>query len=151
MKRAMRVFMVVASTLACIGLIQPAQAAQKAAKQKAQDDVAKVVIQVSDNDPAKWNLALNNAKNVQEDLGKDKVKIEIVAYGPGLGMLKLDSAVAQRVSDATVDGVSLIACENTMRKQKLTQNDMLPGIGFVKSGVPELMQRQKEGYAYIRP
>ena len=41
-----------------------------------------VVIQVSDNDPAKWALALNNAKNVQTDLGKDKVDIEIVAYGP---------------------------------------------------------------------
>ncbi len=151
MKRALRVLMVVASTLACVGLVQPVEAAQKAAKPKAQDDMAKVVIQVSDNDPGKWNLALNNAKNVQEDYGKDKVKIEIVAYGPGLGMLKLDSAVAGRVSEASADGIAMVACENTMRKQKLSQADMLPGIGFVKSGVPELMQKQKEGYAYIRP
>ena len=43
----------------------------------------RVVFQVSDNDPAKWNLALNNARNVQADLGKDEVEIEIVAYGPG--------------------------------------------------------------------
>ncbi|MEO6146935.1 MAG: hypothetical protein ABIP04_07620, partial [Sulfuriferula sp.] len=50
----------------------------------------KVVIQVSDNDPKKWNLALNNAENVQEDIGKNKVDIEIVAYGPGLPILKLD-------------------------------------------------------------
>ena len=41
------------------------------------------VIQVSDNDPAKWNLALNNAKNVQAELGKDNADVEIVAYGPG--------------------------------------------------------------------
>ena len=47
----------------------------------------KVVFQVSDNDPAKWNLALNNARNIQQDLGKDNVAIEIVAYGPGLAML----------------------------------------------------------------
>lgn len=150
MKRALRVFMVVASTLACVGLVQPAVAAQKS-KQKPQEDVAKVILQVSDSDPAKWNLALNNAKNVQEDLGKDKVKIEIVAYGPGLGMLKLDSAVAPRVAEATADGVAIVACENTMRKQKLTQADMLPNIGFAKAGVVELMQKQKEGYAYIRP
>ncbi len=39
----------------------------------------RVVFQVSDNDPAKWNLALNNARNVQQDLGKDNVQIEIVA------------------------------------------------------------------------
>ena len=37
------------------------------------------VIQVSDNDPAKWNLALNNAQNMQQALGKDKIQIEIVA------------------------------------------------------------------------
>ena len=54
----------------------------------------KVLFQVSDNDPAKWNLALNNARNVQADLGKDKVQIEIVAYGPGLNMLKAESKVA---------------------------------------------------------
>ena len=51
----------------------------------------RVVFQVSDNDPAKWNLALNNARNVQQDLGKDNVQIEIVAYGPGLNMLKAES------------------------------------------------------------
>jgi len=39
----------------------------------------RVVFQVSDNDPVRWNLALNNARNVQTDLGKDEVEIEIVA------------------------------------------------------------------------
>jgi intracellular sulfur oxidation DsrE/DsrF family protein len=43
------------------------------------------------------NLALNNAKNVQKDL--KGAKIEIVAYGPGIGMLKADSEVANRVSE----------------------------------------------------
>jgi len=63
----------------------------------------RVVIQVSDNDPAKWSLALNNAKNVQQDLGKDKVQIEIVAYGPGLGMLKAESKVADRLAGAQIE------------------------------------------------
>ena len=38
----------------------------------------KLVIQISDNDPAKWNLALNNAKNVLDDVGAANVDIEIV-------------------------------------------------------------------------
>jgi hypothetical protein len=41
-----------------------------------------VVIQVSDNDLERSTLALNNAKNLQTDLGKNNVTIEIVAYGP---------------------------------------------------------------------
>ncbi|MEK6663312.1 MAG: DsrE family protein [Pseudomonadota bacterium] len=111
----------------------------------------KVVIQVSDADPKKWALALNNAANVQEDLGRENVEVEIVAYGPGLGMLKLESEVGDRVKSALDEGVKVVACENTMRKQKLSQGDMLPNLGYAKAGVVELMSKQAEGYAYIRP
>jgi intracellular sulfur oxidation DsrE/DsrF family protein len=111
----------------------------------------KVVIQVSDADPAKWNLALNNARNVQQDLGKDKVDVEIVAYGPGLGMLKADSKVAARLAQALDSNIGLMACENTMRNTKVKREDMYGGISFVDAGVVHLMKRQREGWSYIRP
>jgi intracellular sulfur oxidation DsrE/DsrF family protein len=90
-------------------------------------------------------------RNVQQDLGKDNVTIEVVAYGPGIGMLKLESVVGPRVADALASGVAVVACENTMKNQKLSRDDMLSKIGYVDAGVVELMKRQKEGYAYIRP
>jgi uncharacterized protein len=111
----------------------------------------KVVFQVSDNDPAKWNLALNNARNVQADLGKDKVEIEIVAYGPGLAMLKAESKVAARLAEALDNEVALLACENTMTNTKVTKADMYGGISYVLAGVTHIMKRQREGWAYIRP
>ena len=111
----------------------------------------KVVMQVSDAEPAKWNLALNNARNVQADLGAANVAIEIVAYGPGLAMLKADSIVANRVAEAMAAGVKVVACENTMTNQKVVKEDMLGGIGYVKAGVVEIMQRQQQGWAYLRP
>ncbi len=111
----------------------------------------KVVFQVSDNDPAKWNLALNNARNVQADLGRGNVQIEIVAYGPGLAMLKMESPVSARLAQALDGGVGLLACENTMQNSKTTKSDMYGGIGYVQAGVTHIMQRQKEGWAYIRP
>ena len=112
---------------------------------------SKVVIQVSDGDQAKWNLALNNARNIQADLGAANVDIEIVAYGPGIGMLKLDSPVANRVDEANAAGVKVLACENTMKGQKLVRSDMLGTVGYVNAGVVEIMQRQQQGWAYIRP
>jgi len=111
----------------------------------------RLVIQVSDNDPAKWTLALNNARNVQQDLGKDNVQIEIVAYGPGLGMLKAESKVADRLAAALDTNVGLIACENTMTTTHVSRNDMYAGIAYVKAGVTHIMKRQQEGWAYIRP
>ena len=79
--------------------------------------------------------------------GADKVAVEIVAYGPGIGMLKMDSVVGARIAEAMAAGTAVVACENTMRAQKLTRDDMLSKIGYVPAGVVELMQRQKEGYA----
>lgn len=111
----------------------------------------KVVFQVSDADPAKWALTLNNVRNVQQELGVDKVAIEIVAYGPGIGILKADSPLANRVAEALGQRVEVVACENTMTAQKLTKADMLPNIGYVKSGVVELMRKQQQNYSYIRP
>ena len=111
----------------------------------------RVVMQVSDGDPAKWNLALNNARNLQTDLGRDHVEIEIVAYGPGIGMLRRESPVSSRIDEALTAGVHVVACENTMTGQKLTKPDMLPGIGYVRAGVVEIMQKQQQGYAYLRP
>jgi uncharacterized protein len=110
-----------------------------------------IVIQVSDNDPAKWNLALNNAKNLQDDVGAANVEIEIVAYGPGIGMLKLESPAGSRIADAAKAGIKVTACENTMRGQKLTKDDMLAGISYVPAGVTEIMKKQHEGWAYLRP
>ncbi|MHB8455591.1 MAG: DsrE family protein [Acidiferrobacterales bacterium] len=111
----------------------------------------RVVIQVSDNDPGKWNLALNNAQNIQDDLGKKNVRVEIVAYGPGLPMLKWTSVVGSRVGEAIAAGVKVAACETTMRKTHLTKGDMLPNLQYVPSGVTHIMKLQEEGYAYIRP
>ena len=111
----------------------------------------RVVIQVSDNDQTKWNLALNNARNLQADLGAANVEIEIVAYGPGLAMLKAESVVGNRIEDALRSGVKVAACGNTMRAQKLVKDDMLNGIAYVDAGVVEIMQRQQQGWAYLRP
>ena len=111
----------------------------------------KIVIQVSDSDPAKWNLALNNAKNLQDDVGAANVDIEIVAYGPGLGMLKLESPSAARVAEALKANVNVIVCENTLRSQKLTRDDMLPSLSYVPAGATQIMVRQSQGWAYLRP
>jgi intracellular sulfur oxidation DsrE/DsrF family protein len=111
----------------------------------------RVVIQVSDNDSGKWHLALNNAQNLQVALGKGNVDIEVVAYGPGIAMLKADSLVGNRIEDAGKDGVRVIACENTMKNQKLVKDDMLRGIAYAPAGVVQIMERQKQGWSYIRP
>ena len=119
-----------------------AQSASSAGKER-------VVIQVSTPDPKLWNQALNYIENLREFYGPDKVEIELVALGHGIGVLKLDSIQGPRVADGLKLGVHFGACEVTMRRQKLGREDMLPNIGYVPAGLGQVIKRQREGWAYI--
>ena len=150
MNRRLALRAAVASAAATFLIAAHAQSAGSAAPNST-NKKHRIVIQMSDADPARWNLALNNAKNLQDDVGAANVEIELVAYGPGIGMLKMESPTAQRIADATRAGVKVLACENTMRAQKLTRDDMHPAISYVPAGVTEIMKKQGEGWAYLRP
>jgi uncharacterized protein len=123
------------------------------ARQAAQDKApkTKVIIQVSDDDQKRWNMVLNNARNIQNELGASHVEIEIVAFGPGIGMLKADAPTARRVQEAKAAGIELNACENTMAAQKLTPADMNAAAGHVPSGAVEIIKKERDGFAYLRP
>ncbi len=118
--------------------------------QTAQSAPNRAIFQVTDNDPARWNMILNNMTNLREGVGSEAVEIELVAYGPGILMLKGDSAVRQRIAEAVKSGVKVNACQNTMNAMKLAPSDMLGEIGYVPSGVVEVMRKQQQGWAYIR-
>lgn len=111
----------------------------------------RIVVQVSDDNTKTWNQALNVVRNVQKAYGKDKVDVEVVVFGHGIGMLKMDSVVGNRIEDTLKSGAHVYACQNTMRGRKLTKADMLPKIGYVPAGVIEIINKQKHGWAVIRP
>ncbi len=128
----------------------PAHAGDLPAK-LSQTPAHKVIFQVTDDDPQKWYLTLSNAKNVQQVLGKENVQIEVLVWGPGLGMVVLETEMANEIDEAVGRGVKIIACENTMIGRHLTRADMYPSISYVKTGVLHLMKRERQGWAYIRP
>ncbi len=110
-----------------------------------------VVIQVSDDSTKTWNQALNVIRNIQAAYGKDKVDIELVAFGNGIGILKADSTLANRIDDTVASGTHVYACENTMRGRKLQKDDMNPKISYVPAGVIEIIEKQKAGWSVVRP
>ncbi|WP_309717265.1 DsrE family protein [Armatimonas sp.] len=48
-------------------------------------------------------------------------------------------------------GVTLVLCENTMRGAKLGKRDLMPFVRTVSSAVGELVRKQTEGWAYLKP
>ncbi len=133
--------------VACAAAAGTARAADAAASTPVREQA---IFAVSDADPAKWNLTLGNIANALDGIGGDKADIELVVYGPGIAMLKKDSAVADRVAAVLGRGVRIAACQNSMHGFKLEAADLVPGVGVVPSGVVELIRREHAGYAYVR-
>ena len=143
-------------------LLAPASFAQAQVKQKAPVAKAamhKVAMQVSQNDKAVMDLALNNARNIVEYYKEkgETVAIEIVTYGPGLHMLRADtSPVKERIAPMSLEhsNIKFMACENTQKNQSKAEGKPVTLISeatVTPSGVVRLMELQKQGYAYIRP
>ncbi len=115
---------------------------------------AHYVLQVSQDDPARWKLAMNNAVNLQQHYGPDKVDVVIVAYGPGLKMLLKNAKTSKRVESLSAAGIEFDACHNTMKAmaKKLGHMPKLtPAAKVVPGGVIRIGELEQKGYSYIKP
>jgi intracellular sulfur oxidation DsrE/DsrF family protein len=121
--------------------------------------VHKVAIHVNEKDPKKMNMALNNAENIYNYYKSkgQKVEVRLVAYGPGLHMLRSDtSPVKARIERMALgqEGLSFAACGNTHRKMSKKEGKKPPIMSeakMVPAGVVELMELQEHGWTYVRP
>ena len=111
----------------------------------------RLVFHVSENNPVHWNVALNMAMAFQKNQGKDNSEIEIVAIGPGLNMLKADSKVTDRIAQALDRNIDVVACGETMQVTKVKKEDLVGGVRVVPGGLLEIVNLQRNGWAYIRP
>lgn len=121
----------------------------------------RIAIQIDQNDPHLMNLVLNNATNIVDyyRAKHEDVDVDIVAYGPGLNMLRADTSPVQdrlkRLKDMAFPGkVQLSACNNTKRGMEKAEGHpiaLVPEATIVPSGVVHLMELQEKGWSYVRP
>jgi uncharacterized protein len=151
-------------SMASVALAQTAKKQSSGATKQQGSSATKphrLLIHVDQNDPAVMNLALNNATNVIEYYrakGED-VDVDIVAYGPGLHMLRADTSpvqdrLKQLKGTAFPSKVQFSACGNTkenMEKKEGHSIAVLSDATIVPSGVVQLMEKQEKGWSYLRP
>ena len=121
----------------------------------------RIAIQIDQNDPQVMNLALNNVNAVIEyyRARNEDVDIDVVAYGPGLHMLRSDTSPVQdrikRLKDMVFPGkIQFSACNNTRQGMEKAEGHAIPILSdasVVPSGVVHLMELQEQGWSYVRP
>ena len=109
------------------------------------------VFQMSEPE-AEWGPLIAHVRNLQTALEKDGgVEIEVVFFGPGINMLrKSNTNHADNLKRFAESGVTLAACQNSMRDRGIKTDDLFPFVTQVDSGVAELTRKQEAGWAYIK-
>lgn len=79
------------------------------------------------------------------------IQVELVTHGPGIGLCLPGSASAEAVQALMARGVAVAACENTLRSQDMDRGRLAEGVVTVPSGIGELVRKQHQGWAYLRP
>ena len=121
----------------------------------------RIAVQIDQNDPALMNLVLNNVSNLLEYYHSkgEQAQVEVVAYGPGLNMLRADkSPVKDRLkrikAGSFPSSVAFSACHNTMMGMEKREGHPIPIVSeakIVPAGVVRLTELQEQGWSYIRP
>lgn len=113
-----------------------------------------LALQLSDEDPAKHRLVINVANNMLKVYTPDLIAIEVVTFGPGVGLLTADSPNRQEVDSLVAQGVRFDVCMNTVHTlehrsgQKLALN---PHARPVAAGAAQLLALAERKYTLLRP
>ena len=134
---------------ALIVLAMPLARAQLAPLQDKPFAEHKVVLQLSDNDPRKQGLVLSVASNLMKHYDPDKVAVEIVAFGPGIELLRPDNANRKLVESLVAQGARIDICLNTVDTGK--RPDYIAAATPVQVGVAQILLLTENGYTLVRP
>ena len=114
----------------------------------------KIVLQLSDNDPRKQALVISVANNLLKFYGPDKVAVEVVAFGPGIDLLRSENANRKLVESLISQGVRFDVCLNTVdtiERETGKRPNIIPAATPVQVGVGQILFLTENGYTLVRP
>ncbi|MGY4474666.1 DsrE family protein [Bradyrhizobium sp. USDA 3364] len=145
---------IAALCIAAIALATPLARAQFAPLQDKPFAEHKVVLQLSDNDPKKQGLVISVANNLMKHYDPDKVAVEIVAFGPGIELLKPDNPNRRLVESLVAQGARVDICLNTVdtiERDSGKRPDYIAAATPVQVGVAQILLLTENGYTLVRP
>jgi uncharacterized protein len=114
----------------------------------------KVVLQLSDNDPKKQGLVISVANNLLKAYDPDRIAIEVVAFGPGIDLLRPENPDRKRVESLVAQGVRFDICLNTvdtLERETGKRPDYIAAATPVQVGVAQILFLTENGYTLVRP
>jgi hypothetical protein len=114
----------------------------------------RIVLQLSDSDAKKEALVISVAYNLIKAYDPDKIAVEVVAFGPGIDLLRAENANRQRVESLIAQGVKFDVCLNTLdtiERETAKRPAIIPDAIPVQVGVGQILSLTENGFTLVRP
>ncbi|WP_438275570.1 DsrE family protein [Nitrobacter sp.] len=114
----------------------------------------RIVLQLSDGDAKKQSLVLSVANNLIKAYDPDRIAIEVVAFGPGIDLLRTENASRPRVESLIAQGVRFDVCVNTLdtiERETGKRPAIIQSATPVQVGVGHILSLTENGYTLVRP
>lgn len=116
---------------------------------QAQQNKLRVVWDLSNADTAVQGSVFRQINNARSE--KPNLEIEVVFHGQAvLSLLKEDKSFEARVKSVKEKGVTVAACNNSLKRLKIDPSQLMPEVTVVPSAVVELIVKQSEGWSYLK-
>lgn len=113
--------------------------------------IYKVVFHIDES--SKWELLLKNVSNLAQHIDFSASKVEVLANAEAVREYSGKSAdpLHAHMDKLAASGVRFAACSHALTGLGISSEELPPFVCVVPAGVLELIERQAEGYAYIKP
>ncbi len=110
----------------------------------------RVIMQMVTDDTLAHKALMMQLKNLK-DVWADSVEIEVLVQGPALDMVMTEkSSQKENILSMKKKGVNFAICEFSMKNRKLTKEQIMPEMNFVKYGLVEIINKQEQGWVYLK-
>lgn len=102
----------------------------------------------------KWQLLLKNVSNLLNIIENEKFYIEVLANSEAVKYYDTNQDLdvdINTMESLNKKGVKFIACNNALMAYDIKKYNIIHFVDIVPAGILELVKRQSEGYAYIKP
>ncbi|WP_217495887.1 DsrE family protein [Mangrovivirga cuniculi] len=116
----------------------------------AQSEPVNIVFDVTGKDKQLHEKTIRHVKGMSK--AYPDAKFQVVVYSGALDMYLKDKSTVKSDIESLVKNpnVSFKVCEQTMKRHNKSKSDLISGIEPVPDGILEIVNKQKQGWGYIK-
>lgn len=119
---------------------------------KAEKKKYQAIYQLDNSDPKVIEKAIRNINNALADprlVGK--LTVELVTFSGGTEACLKGNKFEEDLKSLVEKGVIIAQCANSLRERKIERSQLYDFIAVIPSGNGELILRQQQGWAIVKP